>query len=91
MNLPEITKKEFLFSITLGVKAAVLEMTEPGDGYCGPIIREPFFKAIRQGTQDSIWQIATNATSAPCADFYDMIKQGVKEGTENLTVNCRKD
>ena len=32
--------------------------------------------------QDAIWKIATNATSALCADFYDSIKEGVEKAME---------
>ena len=34
--------------------------------------------AIRQGVHDAVWQMITNATHAPCADFYEMVKEGVE-------------
>jgi len=42
---------------------------------------EQLMKAISQGVYLAIWHIANNATHAPCADFYESIKQGVKEET----------
>ena len=39
-------------------------------------------EAVRQGVYDAVWAIATNATDAPCSDFYDMIKNGVKEAIQ---------
>jgi len=98
------TKEEFLSAITTGVKEAIHEMMESGDGNNGPILREPIleavqsaiyeaiseeipredkvFEAISEGVSVAIWKIATNATSAPCGDFYYHVKQGVKEGIE---------
>lgn len=78
-----VSKEEFLEAITSGVKEAILTMTETGDGFDGIIIREPFLEAIRQGVKDAMWQLCTNATDMPCTDFYEMIKQGTKEGIEN--------
>ena len=39
-NLPKITKEEFLTAITDGVKNAIHEFMETGDGYSGSIIRD---------------------------------------------------
>ena len=40
---------------------------------------EQIIEAISKGVERAIWRIATNATSAPCADFYESIKCGIKE------------
>ena len=37
------------------------------------------YDAIRQGVNDAFWQMITDATDAPCADFYDTIREAVKE------------
>ena len=36
--------------------------------------------AIRAGVHDAVWAMITNATMAPCADFYDAVQEGVAEG-----------
>lgn len=46
--------------------------------------RSLLLQAIREGVSDAIWRIATNATGTPCADFFEMIKEGMKEGMESL-------
>jgi len=35
--------------------------------------------AISKGVYNAIWDIATNATHAPCGDFYASIEKGVKD------------
>lgn len=81
-NLPKITKEEYLDTIREGIKDAILEMTESGDGYSGLIRTDQFFEAIKEGVAMAIWKVATNATSMPCADFYDSIKAGVEKAME---------
>jgi len=39
-----------------------------------------FYEAIRDGVADAMWRMMTNATDAPCADFYEHVKQGIAEG-----------
>ena len=75
MNLPEITKEEFLESIRNGVKDAILTMTESGDGLTGVIIREPFLEAIRNGTYDALY--------IGSGDCYRAIYNGVRDGTSS--------
>jgi hypothetical protein len=38
------------------------------------------FDAVCRGTCDAIWQMITDATHAPCADFYATLKEGVADG-----------
>jgi hypothetical protein len=35
--------------------------------------------AISEGVRRAIWQIATNGTQMPCADFYASITEGVEK------------
>ena len=81
----KLSNEDMFDAFKLGVKEAIMEMTESGDGYNGPIRTEQFMDAIRNGVKDAIWGIATNATSAPCADFYDSIKEGVEQAMEHVT------
>lgn len=76
----KLTKEEMFKATKDGIKEALLTMTESGDGWSGLIRTDQFMEAIRSGVSDGIWRIATNATQMPCADFYEMIKEGVKEG-----------
>lgn len=76
----KLSKEEYQDSVRLGVRDAILELTEN----VGIIRTEQFMESIRSGVYDAIWSIATNATHMPCNDFYDMIKNGVKEGIESM-------
>lgn len=40
---------------------------------------DKFYDAISVGVQGAIWQMITNATDAPTADFFETVKEGVKE------------
>ena len=82
-----LSNEEMFEAFKLGVKEAILELTESGDGYTGMIRTDQFMEAIRLGVKDAIWGIATNATSAPCADFYDSIKEGVEKAMEHVSLN----
>jgi hypothetical protein len=54
MKIPDISKREFLESVKDGIKDAFLTMLEAGDGYSGPIIREPFLKSVEKAIYDSV-------------------------------------
>jgi len=56
------------------------------------ITKDELLWAIRGGVYDAVWQVATNATGAPCGDFYHAIQEGVKEAMDNVSVevNCEK-
>jgi hypothetical protein len=43
--------------------------------------------AIRDGVREAMWQMITNATDAPCHDFYTMVKMGVEEAMEKVRDN----
>ena len=45
---------------------------------------EQVYEAITEGVYRAIWRLATHATDMPCKDFYDSIKDGVKEAQEKL-------
>lgn len=83
----KLTKEEMMDAVTLGVKEFLHEICDSGDGYNGSIRGQEFFAAIEEGTKNAIWQVATNATGAPCADFYDSIKKGVENSMINVVVD----
>ena len=45
---------------------------------------EEVYNAIREGVKDAMWMMINNATSAPCADFYQSIQDGVKKAMLEL-------
>jgi hypothetical protein len=47
------------------------------------VSKEEFLAAIREGVRDAMWDMMTNATIAPCHDFYDSIREGVREAIES--------
>lgn len=68
-----------MFSIDEGVK--------PQDNVIN-LESERIYEAIERGVSNAIWLIATNATSAPCGDFYHHIQQGVRDGIERVGGCC---
>jgi hypothetical protein len=38
--------------------------------------------AIREGVRAAMWDMITNATSMPCADFYATLEEGIAIGIE---------
>ena len=39
--------------------------------------QERVYEAISKGVEDAMWRMITNATDAPCNDFFESIKEGV--------------
>lgn len=57
------------------------------EGYEGMnLSRDDMMEAISEGVRRAIWEIANNATDAPCADFYDAIKAGTESGISILEI-----
>jgi hypothetical protein len=48
------------------------------------ISKAELLDAISRGVADAIWRVATNATQAPCADFFASIEDGVAIGVERF-------
>jgi hypothetical protein len=42
------------------------------------------YKAISEGVENAIWQMITNATNAPCSDFYYAIEKAAREAFEKV-------
>jgi hypothetical protein len=51
------------------------------------LTKEDMKGAITKGVYHAFWQMITNATDAPCADFYDFVKDGVEKAMSNLAAN----
>ena len=64
--------------VTEGVRQAFREIASSGGQF--DLQHELLFDAVRRGTCAAIWQMITNATQAPCADFYATVKEGVRDG-----------
>jgi hypothetical protein len=75
--LPQISKEELLDAIRDGVNDAM------------PISKRELLGAIREGVYDAVWQMITNATSMPCHDFFDTVREGIADGIERAQVKNR--
>ncbi len=65
-----LSREDMMAAITEGVRLAFEDLMDPG--------RDSGFKCIQDGVERAMWQLMTNATSAPCADFYASIKEGTE-------------
>lgn len=45
--------------------------------------RKDMMEAVSEGVRRAVWQMITNATDMPCADFFDAVKEGVAEGIKS--------
>jgi hypothetical protein len=48
------------------------------------ISKAELLEAIREGVADAMWRMITNATQAPCADFFASIEDGVAAGIDRV-------
>ena len=71
-DLKKLRKDEMLEAIKLGVKEAIHEMMETGDGYNGMIIRDIVLGEFKEGVLDGIY----NAMPLP-SDILDSISDGI--------------
>jgi hypothetical protein len=69
-------------AIAKGVRRALMDVLDAGRDR--DAANRALMEAIRGGVHDAIWHVATNATGMPSADFYDSVKDGVKEAMERL-------
>lgn len=82
-NIP-LDKDEIYDAIRDAVKEVFLELTQNMNSL-------QFQEAIKEGVQSAIWQVATNATDMPCADFYDSIQKGVEKAMEFKDICLEKE
>lgn len=68
---PEISHDFLSSAIEDGVSQTLPDM---GDGR--------LHKAIVNGVENAMWRMMTNATDAPCQDFYEAITNGIAKGIE---------
>lgn len=59
------------------VAAAIREGVEDS---IPPISVEHLMEAITEGVRQAMWKMITNATDAPCGDFYEAVTNGVEKG-----------
>ena len=91
MNIEELNSEEVYESIIEGVRRAFPEidadkvaqgvedgvasvLNDMGDG--------ALYRAFSEGVAAAMWRMMTNATDAPCADFYEAITNGIAKGIE---------
>lgn len=68
---PEMEARNVARGVEDGVSAVLQEM---GDG--------ALYRAFAEGVSEAMWRMMTNATVAPCADFYEAITNGIAKGIE---------
>lgn len=68
MNKIDVTKEEYLNAVSQGVKDAIHEFMETGNGYSGQIIRDLILESLKEGISS-----AMPLTSDVC----DAIKDGI--------------
>lgn len=83
--LDKLSKDELKEAISLGVKEAILIMTESGDVYSGPIIRDLFLDAIKDGisrcmpiSEDIVKALEVGTEIALQCDSYTAIEEGTR-------------
>lgn len=91
MNIEDLDEDEVYNSLTEGVRLAFPEMdaesvargvedgvssvlSDMGDG--------ALYRAFAEGVSAAMWRMMTNATDAPCADFYEAVTNGIAKGIE---------
>lgn len=74
----DLDREDMMEAVTEGVRQAFSAAATSDGLFDRP--HELLYDAVRGGIADAIWRIATNATQAPCEDFYDMIREGVEAG-----------
>jgi hypothetical protein len=77
-----LSKCDHMAAITEGVRQGIVALGTSDGRYDIP--HELLFDAVRQGTQEAIWKLATNATGMPCHDFYASIQDGVEPAMDRL-------
>ena len=81
-----LSKEEMYSAIVEGIKSAIHEMCDTGNGFNGLIRKDEIFEKIESGNYRAFWQLFTNATDMPCSDFYHQIKEGVKEAISDMDI-----
>lgn len=71
-TMTDLTREDMMEAVSEGVRRAIA-----GSG---------MFVAIRDGVAAGIWRVATNATDAPTADFFDSVKEGVRDGVSRMSL-----
>ena len=79
----KLNREDMMEAVSEGVCRGIVQIGSRGGHFDIP--DELLYDAIRKGVADAIWRVATSGTDAPCADFYDFIKEGVREGVARLS------
>jgi hypothetical protein len=78
----KLDREDMIEAVTQGVRQGI---TDLGTNWRRKDIpHEIVHDAIRQGVRGAIWNMITNNTQMPCADFYDAIKDGVESAMVRL-------
>lgn len=52
--------------------------------------KEEILQAIEDGVERAMWQMITNATSMPCQDFYDTIKEAAEKSFSGIVIDIKQ-
>ena len=77
-----LSREDLFDAIRMGVREGIVDIGT--DWGRKDIPHEIVYEAIKVGVRQAIWDMITNATQMPCGDFYDTVKDGVREAIENL-------
>jgi hypothetical protein len=78
----DLDRAELVEAVAQGVKEAFAEALTGG-----PLDPDPdwrLYDAVKRGVVEAIWNVATNGTGHPSADFYEAISEGVSRATFRL-------
>jgi hypothetical protein len=78
----KLDREDMMEAVSNGVREAFIALGTDHGRLDLP--HEIVHDAIRRGVENAIWQMITNATHAPCADFYEAIQAGVTAAMEKL-------
>lgn len=84
-HMPKLTREDLIEAATEGAKRAFVEMFTD-DGNLAIVTAKDVFDAIREGVAHAIWRVATNATDMPTADFFDSVKEGMRDGVSRMSL-----
>ncbi len=61
------------------------------DSFSEALASQKFFDAIAAGTKDAVWAMITNATDAPCEDFFNVIEKAAKTAFGDVSIHTQAE
>ena len=76
----QLSRADMMESVSEGIRRGIWDVATNQSPRVD-VPNELLFDAVRRGVSDAMWQLMTNATGMPCADFYQAIENGTAEGS----------